>query len=863
MNKISYLLLCALVLTAVSCKKSGSGTDIVTPPNQDPTEVGLITVSPGFPTDNQEVSITFDASKGNKGLAGYSGDVYMHTGVITDKSSGPTDWKYVKSASFNTADAAVKMLALGSGKFKLTLSPRTFYGVPVDEKILYLAMVFRSTDGSVVGRNTDASDIYTPIYESAPLQVKFLSPEIEPTFIPKPVISVLAVGGQLVVKASSSRSADLTLSLNDQSFATATNATTVSGTATIAATGLQKIKISANENGTIAEKVIEFIVNGTPVIEALPPAAKDGVTMINNGTSAIFNLYAPGKSSVYLIGDFNNWQLANTYALKRTPDGNRWWIQINNLNPQTEYAYQYYVDGSLRIPDPYAELILDPSNDSFISQTVYPGLKTYPSGKTTGLVSVFQPNPSAYSWQVSNFSRPDKTDLVIYELHIRDFVTEHTYAAAIQKLNYLQSLGINAVELMPVYEFEGNSSWGYNSTFYFAPDKYYGTKQALQSFIDECHKRGMAVIIDMVLNHSFGSSPMVQLYWDKLNNRPASNNPWFNQADKHPYGVGYDFNHESAATKYFAKNVMKFWVEEYKIDGFRFDLSKGFTQTYTGTDVGTWGAYDASRIAIWKDYNTFIKSLDPNLYVILEHFAADSEEKILAEDGMMLWNNLNYNYNQATMGFSTSFDLSRSFYSPHGFTSASQDKLITYMESHDEERLMYKNLQYGNISGNYSIKNLATALKRQEMAAALFLATPGPKMIWQFGELGYDVSINYNGRLAEKPIRWNYFDDSNRKALYNAMAKIINLKKTQAAFKTNNFTYSLSGSIKHIILNGSPNVVVVGNFDVTSKAANITFPANGTWYDYMSPGQTEEISGAYTKTLAPGEYHIYTSANLN
>jgi 1,4-alpha-glucan branching enzyme len=453
-------------------------------------------------------------------------------------------------------------------------------------------------------------------------------------------------------------------------------------------------------------------------------------------------------------------------------------------------------------------------------------------------------------------------------MHIRDFVTEHSYAAAVAKLTYLKNLGINAIELMPVNEFEGNSSWGYNTSFYFAADKYYGTKQALQNFIDECHKKGIAVILDMVLNHSFGQSPMVQLYWDAANKRPAANNPWFNPTDKHPYGVGYDFNHGSADTKYFAKNVMKFWLNEYKVDGFRFDLSKGFTQNYTA-DVNAWGAYDASRIAIWKDYNAFIKSVDPNAYVILEHFAADNEEKELATDGMMLWNNVTGPFKEASMGWLANSNFGRILYDQHsGFSTSQQDKLVGYMESHDEERAMYKNMNFGNQTGTYNIKNdLSTSLARQEMTMAFMLCAPGPKMIWQFGELGYDVSIEQNGRLSEKPILWNYYSDPPRKALYDALAKIIKVRIAQSVFQTGNFNanFSAADGIKYLRLfgTGGANVVVVGNFNVTTQTANITFPANGTWYDFMNPGQTETISGNYAKSLAPGEYHIYTTVNYN
>jgi 1,4-alpha-glucan branching enzyme len=593
--------------------------------------------------------------------------------------------------------------------------------------------------------------------------------------------------------------------------------------------------------------------------KALPAGANDGVTYINSGASAIFNLTAPGKTSVAVIGEFNNW---TPTAMTPTPDGKNWWVQIDGLNANTEYAYQFLVDGTLKVADPYCEKILDPSNDQYITSTVYPNLKAYPTGQT-GIVSVMQANQTAYSWKNTSFTRPDKKNLVIYELHVRDFVGTHMYKTIKDTLNYLSRLGINAVELMPVNEFEGNSSWGYNPSFYFAPDKYYGTKNDLKALIDECHTRGMAVILDMVLNHSFGQSPMVQLYFDNTAQKPTSSNPWFNVNPTHPYNVGYDFNHESAYTKYFAKNVMKFWMTEYKIDGYRFDLAKGFTQ-HVSSDDASFAAYDASRVAIWKDYNTFIKSVDNNnFYTILEHFAVDQEEKELTDAGMMVWNNVNYNFNEATMGWVPTSAFSRVFYNAHaGFTQP--DGIISYMESHDEERLMYKNEQFGNTGGanGYNVRTIATGLARQEEAAAFLLSSPGPKMIWQFGELGYDINIDFNGRTGEKPIHWDYATDATRKKLYNAYAKLIKMKINNTVFTTSTVSSNVGGAIKSVTLTGtSVNVITVGNFDVNTQTQTVDFPTAGTWYDYMT-GTTITVSLHTNLTLAPGEYHIYSSAAL-
>ncbi|WP_432328415.1 alpha-amylase family glycosyl hydrolase [Mucilaginibacter sp. P25] len=600
--------------------------------------------------------------------------------------------------------------------------------------------------------------------------------------------------------------------------------------------------------------------------KALPAGAKDGVTFINSGKSVIFNLYAPGKKSISVIGDFNGWDVNDTKAvMNNTPDGKRWWVQIDNIDPAAEYGYQFYIDKSLKVADPYTEKVLDPDNDSYISSDTYPNLKKYPAGKTTGNVSVFQASQPAYSWKNTSFTRPDKKNLVIYELLVRDFIDAHNYQTLTDTLKYLSNLGVNAIELMPFNEFEGNLSWGYNPSFYFAPDKYYGTKNALKAFIDECHSRGIAVIQDIVLNHSFGQSPMVQMYFNTTAGKPAANNPWYNVDPTHPYNVGYQFNHESADTKYFVKNVLKFWMTEYKIDGFRFDLSKGFTQVNYGTSdaaVNAWSQYDASRVAIWKDYNNYIKSIDNNnFYVILEHFAANQEEKELAGEGMMLWNNLNYNANEATMGWLTNSNFQGLFYDQHTFTQPYN--LVGYFESHDEERLQFKNESYGNAVGSYNVKDKNTGLAREEMAAAFLFSVPGPKMLWQFGELGYDVSINQGGRTSNKPIYWNYNTDPNRRHLYGVYAKMIKMKEKNAVFASTNYTYDLAGPIKTIQLkDAGANVEVVGNFDVVLQTGSISFPATGTWYDNINKTSISVTSLPYSMTLQPGEYHVYSSAPL-
>src|SRR5690606_16087875 len=104
----------------------------------------------------------------------------------------------------------------------------------------------------------------------------------------------------------------------------------------------------------------------------------------------------------------------------------------------------------------------DPNDDQYISPSVFPNLKPYPAGKTTGYVGLLEPGKTPFNWTATNYTRPDKETIVIYELLVRDFLSDHSYSSLIDTLDYLDRLGINAIELMPVNEFDGNINWGYS-----------------------------------------------------------------------------------------------------------------------------------------------------------------------------------------------------------------------------------------------------------------------------------------------------------------------------------------------------------------------------------------------------------------
>jgi hypothetical protein len=182
------------------------------------------------------------------------------------------------------------------------------------------------------------------------------------------------------------------------------------------------------------------------------------------------------------------------------------------------------------------------------------------------------------------------------------------------------------------------------------------------------------------------------------------------------------------------------------------------------------------------------------------------------------------------------------------------------MESHDEERIMFKNTAYGKSSGGYDAKDIATALKRTEAAAVLFLSIPGPKMIWQFGELGYDFPLEGNGadRLGKKPVRWDYYDDPRRKALHDVYAQMIALRKNDPLFSTSDYTADLTHNFKYMVLK-SPDktAVVMANFDVVPVAKNVNFGAAGNWKEHFTNAEITTAAETETVTLAAGEYRLY------
>ena len=844
---------------------AGTAEEVVLPGEFYPVAESGITVEPAVPNADKPCTIVFKPEAGNP-LYGYTDELYGHFGVVVDG-----EWKYVPT-DWGTTEEKTHFIKVADNhwEFKMEPSVREYFGSG-ETPISKIALIVRTGDGNTKSHNDDQ---FCSVQDDKYKAEEFDPGEVKTKRVPEGVVD----------------------------------------------------GINYNADGTV--------------------------------TFVLHDMDTAGKRHDYcfIVGDWNNWTRVPEGSMFYDPTVGKWWITLDGFDADKEYRFQYRLgNGSsdIYLSDPYTEIVYDQWNDQYIQ-----GVPAFPEGAKQ-LVSAFQINKPEYAWKHKDFKVEDKNDLVIYEMLFRDFTTSQNIAGAMTQLDYIENLGVTAVQLMPIQEFDGNLSWGYNPNHYFALDKYYGTREQYKEFIDECHGRGIAVIVDVVYNHATGSHPWAKLWW--AGDRTASNNPWFNEYPTHPYNVYHDMNHENAMVKEHVKRSLEYLLTEYDVDGFRFDLTKGFTQNMTDPDVAKWGRYDQSRVDILKGYADHIWSVNSDAVVIFEHLSDWDEEKVLAEHGMQLWRNVNHEYRTAVTGGQGNFT--------NMYSNAPFGGFVGYMESHDEERICYgagadastvtwgicgtltswgsspditmnadgaffsaKNVTFkaddmfkirGNsmwndafnygastkgyklplnaeykltlgsgsqdmaapAAGTYDVyfslaaekvwimtpgqrpadpsvnpgsgsgaaeSAFTVAMRRAGASAAFFLTVPGPKMIWQFGEIGYDYSIDYNDRTGEKPVVTDqYMAVPERKALYDTYAALLKFRKDNPRFfdKDAKFEWTPSGEIKKITCTvDGKSFHVVGNFAKATKTYTVP---SGTWTDQINGGS---VSG--TITLKEGEFRL-------
>ena len=842
-------------------------------------------VSPASFEENTSITVTINGNSIDEAAWGVTGNVlYMWAwafdlGGVTQKGTPLNgDWNNSNEASKFTYNQT-------NDTYTKTFTPTNYYNTTAIGKIGFL---IKAKDGTGDKKSQDI------LVEVGSFQVNLTAPIQNSA-------TIINSGTNFTITATNTNgNANYNLKSNGVSIHTNSSTSSYSFTQSNI-TSNQNYELEVIQGTTTITKKFSVFVNPGTNEQSMPSNLVDGINYNpTDDTKATLVLDAPLKDFVYVAGSFNNWQPTSAYAMKKDPTTGKFWIELTGLTSGTRYTYQYWVFEStpianspalVKTADPYSTLVLSPFDDPTIPAVSFPNLPAYPIGQERE-VTVLQTGQTPYAWSTAttNFVKPAKEKLVVYELLVRDFDAARNFQAVIDKLDYFKNLKINAIQLMPVMEFEGNESWGYNTAFHMALDKFYGTSDKLKELIDKCHQNGIAVILDIALNHAFGRNPMLRMWMNDPEGdgwgSPSTENPYFNTIAKHSYSVGEDFNHQQPRTQNYTKRVVKHWIEEFKIDGFRWDLTKGFTQECAAGDDACTNGYRADRVALLKSYADYSWSLDPTHYVIFEHLGMDAEEKEWANykidetpsKGVMLWGKMTSEYNELSMGYAS--NIARMNSTSRGFTN---HRLMGYPESHDEERLMYKNLQFGNSTNTtHNVKTLNTALSRMSAIGAVSLLVPGPKMIWHFGELGYDDSIFTcnNGtvnlptdaisgdcKLDKKPqLQWtnNWLANANRFKIYSDWSKMIRLKTTEAVFSGTATITNASSLLQTIKITDASlpatslkDVVIVANFDVTSKSVPTGFPYAGEWFNLMDNSTLNVVNVNDAITVLPGQFKIY------
>jgi len=851
-------------------------------------------VNPSVFEEDEMVTLTFNGSSINEAQWNITNnELYLWSWSynlnLTNLQDCPTNGEWTDSS--NTPTPNLLNYNSGTDSYSISFIPQTFYGRTGIGRIGFL---IKAKDGTGDKKSQDNLE------DVGLFQVSLTNPDNNST-------TIINSGDNFLISATNTG--------GNADYVLKSNGVTINSQSGISNYSYQDNSITTNNNYTLEVTVsgqtkiksFSLIVDPGSSYAIMPNTYLDGVTYDDTDpTKATLVLYAPGKNFVYVTGSFNNWQPDASYAMKQDPSrNNKYWITLTGLTPGQIETYQYWtVDKTplanspklVKTADPYSTLVLSPFDDPFIPSTAYPNMPVYPAGQERE-VTVLQTGQVNYPWVVTNFEKPKKEDLVIYEVLVRDFDNDRNFQDLIDKIDYFKNLNVNAIELMPVMEFEGNESWGYNTSFHLALDKFYGTEAKFKEFIDVCHQNDIAVILDIALNHAFGRNPMIRMWMDDPDGdgwgEPSSENPYFNEVARHSYSVGSDFNHSNSFTKVYSKRVVKHWIEEFKIDGFRWDLTKGFTQNCTESNEGCTNQYQADRVAILKDYADYSWSLDDDHYVIFEHLGGTQEEKEwadyrIAEDkGIMLWGKMTNEFNQLTMGYNSNNNFNRMAHNDPS-RNFNKPRLIGYPESHDEERLMYRNLQFGNATNSsHDVTSLNTALSRMSALGAVTLTIPGPKMIWHFGALGMENSIftcnngtvNEPGgtdgdcKLDTKPQpQWanNWLTNSNRNKIYNDWSRLNSLKINEAVFEGD---YSIdSGNLTPRIFiwddtipsTELKNVIILANFDVNSQNVVPNFPYTGLWHDLMDPTGNTNINVTNVNTpisIDAGQFRMFGNQN--
>jgi 1,4-alpha-glucan branching enzyme len=542
-----------------------------------------------------------------------------------------------------------------------------------------------------------------------------------------------------------------------------------------------------------------------------------------------FRVWAPNAESVSVIGTFNNWD-GRRHAMGKDGNTGNWSIDIREAKPGDEYLY--LINGELRRKDPRARQVTASDGNSVIYDT------------------------TAFDWGTTEKreSAASLNDLVIYQLHPGTFHDPNptngepaTLLDAIDKLDHLQDMGVNCVLLMPVNEFHGRHSWGYNPSDLFAIESSYGGPDALKEFVKACHERDIAVHVDIVHNH-YGPQDMATWQFDGTSRSPDTGGIYFYEDDRADTPWGPRPNFGRPEVRDFIADQVRMWFDEYKIDGLRWDSVVNIRAYNDGADINPEGERMLHRLArmIRQEYPGKVSIAedavgDPRFDSSWDygwHHSGDHESGIVPQ---LL---------KSPDAAKQVEDIASRIPTDLGF------RRVIYTENHDET---------GRLNGNRRIitnidednPRSLTAQRKAALAAVLTLTTPGVPLIFMGQELLEDKEFH-----DDNPLDWQRGDDAFHSfQLHRDLVHLRrNLKDQSAALTGTHARVVTTDERRKLIafrryLPGRPkdDLYVVINFSgepVEDQA--LTFPKAGQWNVLLNtddPKYGREFTGTTTENL--------------
>jgi len=540
-------------------------------------------------------------------------------------------------------------------------------------------------------------------------------------------------------------------------------------------------------------------------------------------SSIEFQLFAPYNKGVALIGSFSDWQ---EISMQKDRQGYfRTLVELEDGVYQYKFRVQskswfFEPDQWVDVNDPYATDI-DADHENSVVR-----------------IKDGQRITDTYVWQHDDHPLPADQELVIYEMHVANFSggeddphLRGKYKHVIEKLDYLCELGINAIELMPVKEYPGDYSWGYNPRYFFATESSYGTTAGLKQLIDECHGRGIRIILDGIYNHSEAASPLTQIdhdYWYHHEPRDPENNwgPEFN----------YEFYDEKLDTypaRKFIGDTVRFWIQEYHIDGIRYDAARQMANY----DFMGWIVQEAKRMASMKPF-----------YNIAEHIPETTD--IVGPEGPMdaCWHESFYHCVLEHITGDT-FDLERLKdvldAKRQGYLGATD--VVNYLTNHDQEHLMVELAEREIFE--------AEAFRRVKLGAVLLMTAIGVPLIWMGEEFG-----EYKRKTPDQSkLEWPLLGNDLNQSLFEYYKGLIALRKHNHALYTENINFFHEDPDNKVLAyirwnDQGDRVVVVVNFSdqFLAQYQISNFPEAGTWHEWTLNYDVE--AGDEGVKLDLGEY---------